>query len=75
MWSVKTPIREEKWRLCSCITKMVGENTPVWLRVAGMTGAGALGVGGLVVQGLHVIALGPVFIVGNALASGKIALC
>jgi len=54
---------------------MVGENTPVWVRVAGMTGAGALGVGGLVVQGLHVIALGPVFIVGNALASRKIALC
>jgi len=42
--------------------------TPVWVKVAGVLGACALGIGGLVVQGLHVVALGPVFIVGNALA-------
>jgi len=42
--------------------------TPVWVRVAGVIGAVALGVGGLVVQGLHVVALGPVFIVRNTLA-------
>jgi len=42
--------------------------TPVWVRVAGVIGACALAVGGLVVQGLHVVALGPVFIIGNALA-------
>jgi hypothetical protein len=42
--------------------------TPVWVRVAGVIGACALAIGGLVVQGLHVVALGPVFIFGNALA-------
>jgi len=42
--------------------------TPGWVRIVGVIGACALGVGGLVVQGLHVVALGPVFIVGNALA-------
>jgi len=42
--------------------------SPLWVRVAGVLGACALAVGGLVVQGLHVLALGPVFIVGNALA-------
>jgi hypothetical protein len=42
--------------------------TPIWVRVAGVLGACALGIGGLVVQGMHVVALGPVFIVGNALA-------
>ncbi len=38
-------------------------------RVLGLVvlGSVALGVGGLVVQGLHVVALGPAFIVGNAL--------
>jgi hypothetical protein len=41
---------------------------PVWVRVAAIIGACALATGGLVVQGLHVVALGPVFIFGNALA-------
>ena len=41
--------------------------TPVWVRILGVIGASALAIGGLVVQGLHVVALGPVFIIGNAL--------
>jgi len=41
--------------------------TPRWVRALGVAGAIALAIGGLVVQGLHVVALGPVFLAGNAL--------
>lgn len=41
--------------------------TPRSVVVLGVIGAVALAVGGFVVQGLHVVALGPVFIVGNLL--------
>jgi hypothetical protein len=40
---------------------------PRWVIVLGVVGAVALAVGGLVVQGLHVVALGPAFLVGNLL--------
>jgi hypothetical protein len=42
--------------------------TPVWVKVLAVLGGCSLAIGGLVVQGLHVVALGPVFIAGNALA-------
>ena len=42
--------------------------TPRWVGIIGVIGAIAVGIGGLVVQGLHIVALAPVFAVGNALA-------
>jgi hypothetical protein len=42
--------------------------TPVWVKVLAVLGGCSLAIGGFVVQGLHVVALGPVFIAGNALA-------
>jgi hypothetical protein len=42
--------------------------TPRVVTVIGIIGAAALGIGGLVVQGLHVVALAPVFALGNGLA-------
>jgi hypothetical protein len=42
--------------------------TPRWMSAIGILGAAGLGVGGLVVQGMHVVALAPVFLLGNGLS-------
>lgn len=42
--------------------------TPRWVSAIGVIGAAGLSVGGLVVQGMHVVALAPVFILGNGLS-------
>ncbi|HWK11110.1 MAG TPA: hypothetical protein VNR64_13715, partial [Vicinamibacterales bacterium] len=39
--------------------------TPGWVSALAVIGGAALGVGGLVVQGMHVVVLGPVFLLGN----------
>jgi len=41
--------------------------TPRWVAALAVIGSVALATGGLVVQGMHVVALGPVFLVGNLL--------
>jgi hypothetical protein len=40
---------------------------PKWVVALAVVGSAALAVGGLVVQGMHVVALGPVFLLGNLL--------